>query len=61
MLTSINEFILAVEDRKDIADAYDIFEMNCTDSLRSEIYLFADPASSEPFRSAMHNLGFDSY
>jgi hypothetical protein len=50
-----------VETLTDIADAYKVFETECSNYLRGSIYLFADEGEPEPFRAAMHNLGFDSY
>ena len=61
MLTTLNDFILHVETLTKISDAYSVFEFECTDSLRNEIYAMADEGESEPFRAAMHNLGFDTY
>ena len=61
MLTTLNEFILKVESLEDISDASDVFEYECSDTLRDMIYTFSDPDSVEPFRNAMHNLGFDTY
>ena len=61
MLNTLNEFIAKVESLKNIADAYDVFEFDCTDQLRDYIYTFSDPDESEPFRAAMHNLGFETY
>jgi hypothetical protein len=61
MLTTLDDFIKRIETLKDIADAYDVFEDECSDQLRDHIYTFADPDESEPFRAAMHNLGFDTY
>lgn len=61
MLSTLNDFIRKVESLKNIADAYDVFEDECTDQLRDEIYKFADPDDYEPFRAAMHNLGFETY
>jgi len=61
MLNTINDFILRVETLADIADAFKVFETECSNYLRGSIYLFADEGEPEPFRAAMHNLGFDSY
>ena len=61
MLNTLVEFINRVESLKDIADAYDVFEDECSNELRDYIYTFADPDECEPFRAAMHNLGFDTY
>lgn len=40
---------------------YEIFEDDCTDKLRDQIYSLADPNSPEPFRSAMINMGFVNF
>jgi hypothetical protein len=61
MLQTLNQFIVRVESLKNISDAYDVFEFECSDSLRDHIYDFADEGATEPFRDAMHNLGFDTY
>ena len=61
MLNTLDDFIAKVESLADISDAYDVFEYECSDSLRDVIYDFADPDEAEPFRAAMHNLGFDTY
>ena len=61
MITTVEQFIDQVAALRDIRRAYDLFEYETVDSVRGEIYAFADPASPEPFRSAMNNMGFDSY
>jgi hypothetical protein len=61
MLNTLNEFIAKVESLSNISDASDVFEFECADELRDYIYTFSDPNSVEPFRNAMHNLGFDTY
>lgn len=61
MIDSINEFCKRVNQLDDISNAYILFEDECTDQLRDLIYACADRDVYEPFRSAMHNLGFDSY
>jgi hypothetical protein len=61
MLASLDGFIQRVETLKNISDAYYVFEYECSAELRDLIYNFADPGSVEPFRVAMHNLGFDTY
>jgi hypothetical protein len=40
---------------------YEMFEFNCNDTVRTEVYFWADLTSPEPFRSAMYNLGFTNY
>lgn len=61
MIDTLDSFIERVESLSDIGDAYDVFEFECTDALRDYIYGFADAGVAEPFREAMHNLGFDAY
>lgn len=61
MITTIVEFIIRVNALPDISDACDVFEDECTDKLRDQIYDLADPDSVEPFRSAMNNMGFVDY
>lgn len=61
MLNTVIAFVYRCMDLKDVSDAYYVFEGECTDALRDEIYEFADHRSNEPFRSAMHNLGFVNY
>jgi hypothetical protein len=61
MLASLDGFIQRVETLKNISDAYYVFEYECSAELRDLIYNFADSGSVEPFRVAMHNLGFDTY
>jgi hypothetical protein len=60
-LNTVREFVSAVDDLVDIEDAYYVFEDACSESLRSDIYTMADSDSPEPFRSAMHALGYNSY
>ena len=43
------------------AEAADVFEQRCSDKLRGQIYQFAGSTSPEPFRSAMHSLGYTHY
>jgi hypothetical protein len=61
MLVSLDSFIQRVETLKNISDAYCVFEDECSVALRDLIYSFAGPDAAEPFREAMHNLGFDAY
>ena len=61
MLTTLSEFIRRVESLQEIQNAYDVFEYECEQRLRDEIYDMADAGEAEPFRAAMHNLGFDTY
>lgn len=59
MIDTLHEFIMLCLARPDAA--FELFENSCTEDLRAKIYDFADPASPEPFRSAMHSLGFANY
>jgi len=61
MLTTLSEFVLRVNRLQDISDAYDVFEEECTEELRDQIYGLATIDSEEPFRSAMINMGFTTY
>lgn len=60
-MQTIREFILAVESLENLGDAADLFEDNCSDELRNQLYELAHPNSPEPFRSAMNALGYTSY
>ena len=60
MLNDIVEFISKCEVSTN-TQIYNLFEFQCTAELREFIYNFADPASPEPLRSAMYNLGFTNY
>lgn len=61
MINNIYDFRQRIESLDSIHDAYYVFEEEITDRLRDLIYEIADEGSSEPFRSAMHNLGFTDY
>ena len=61
MISTMREFVLRLEGLTDISDAYEYFENKCSENMREIIYSFADPESSEPFRSAMYNIGFTEY
>lgn len=60
-ILTFENFLNCVNSLDHISDAYDVFEFECTDAVRDQVYAFADKDSSEPFRSAMYNLGFKSY
>jgi len=60
MVTTLAEFIQKCEVSTN-DQIYDMFEFNCSDKVRAEVYFFANPTSPEPFRSAMYNLGFTEY
>lgn len=59
-LTTLKQFIEACTfgDHQLI---YEVFEEQCSDELRAQIYSLADADTPEPFRSAMHNIGFTDY
>jgi hypothetical protein len=60
MISNIAQFIQQCEVSTN-AQIYDLFELNCSDEVRNDVYMWADPTSPEPFRSAMYNLGFTNY
>jgi hypothetical protein len=61
MLSTVREFIAACNLLSDISDAYYVFEDRCSEELRNTLYLLADADTPEPFRSAMHKLGYPQY
>ena len=61
MISTLREFVIAVNAVAGISDAYYIFEDNCTDELRSLIYSLADSNTLEPFRNAMRKMGYTDY
>jgi hypothetical protein len=56
MYTTLVQFVTAVNMLDDVSDAYDVFEFKSSNALRDLIYTLA-----EPFRSAMHTMGFTNY
>ena len=60
MITTLAQFIQQCEVSTN-DQIYEIFEFNCNDTVRTEVYFWANPTSPEPFRSAMYNLGFTNY
>lgn len=61
MITSLNEFVARVRALDDVGDAYDVFEFDTAEHVRDAVYALADPQDPEPFRDAMHTLGFTDY
>ena len=61
MISTLKDFVVAVEALEYVSDAYYIFEEECTPELRDQIYSLADKDSCEPFCSAMNFLGFEDY
>ena len=60
-INTIKDFILRVEALSDIGDAYYVFEDECTEELRLKIYGLAIDMTDEPFREAMHFLGYAGF
>lgn len=61
MFDNIADFIAHIKTLDNISDAYDVFESMCTDDLRDSIYASVPRGVNEPFRYAMHTLGFTDY
>ena len=60
-ITTIQKFKERVQQLASISMAYYVFECQCTETLRAEIYAQAPAQHVEPFRSAMHAMGFCDY
>lgn len=61
MIFTLNEFVAQARRLNSVRDAYELFEDQCSDELRKQIYSIADTESPEPFRDAMNKLGFVNY
>ena len=63
MIETIEQFVEQVNKLTNITDAFDLFEEQCTEQLRVEIFELCGPANSsnEPFRCGMHILGFTEF
>lgn len=61
LITTLRHFILLCASHDDPDAIYTLFEHHCSDAVRAQVYKLADPTSPEPFRSAMHNIGFTNY
>lgn len=62
MISTIREFVKRCDSLKNISDAYDVFEDECTDELRDLIYnTLSMNDDNEPFRAAMYNLGYHDF
>jgi hypothetical protein len=64
MLTTLAEFVRRVDGLRNIADASEVFEHECSEELKkllSTLWLIFDPESPEPFRCTMHVLGYTEY
>ena len=60
MIASFTEFVSRCLNATN-DEIYQIFEFETAENVRDQVYAFADPASSEPFRSAMCRIGFVNY
>lgn len=60
MITSVNDFVMCCANASN-SEIFDMFEYDCTDDVRDSIYALADDNAVEPFRSAMHKLGFSNF
>jgi hypothetical protein len=61
MLTTLKDFILAVEKLSDLEQAHDLFEDNTAEDVRGLIYGLVSPDEAEPFRAAMHLMGYAEF
>jgi hypothetical protein len=61
MVNTLREFVHRIESLEQVGDAYYVFEGECSEELRTQIWLLSDIDSPEPFRSAMINMGFVNY
>ena len=59
-VSTLKDFVLRVTALNDVSNAYDIFEYECTNALRNQIYALSSN-TNEPFRASMHILGFTAY
>ena len=60
MITTLAQFIQQCEVSTNY-EIYKLFEFKTSEEVRNDVYMWADPTSPEPFRSAMYNLGFTNY
>lgn len=58
-IKTLKDFVLECVKRP--GEEADIFEDECTQSLRTQIYSLAGDDTPEPFRSAMFIIGFTDY
>ena len=61
LIKTLKDFVLAVDKFEDIGKAYELFEYYTDDVVRALIYDLAATDSQEPFRDAMHTIGFVTY
>ena len=61
MLNSLKDFVVRVESLDNVQDAFYVFEGECSERLVNQIYSLATVSDNEPFRAAMHRLGYTEY
>ena len=61
LIKTFKDFVLAVDKFENISHAYDLFEFYTDEPVRDMIYGLADIGTNEPFRDAMHKIGFTTY
>lgn len=58
---TLQQFLQAAQQCRDNNEIYELFEYNTAEHVREAVYAHAAADSAEPFRSAMHALGFTQY
>jgi hypothetical protein len=61
MITTLKDFILAVEKLSDVSQAYELFEDETSEEVRSLIYGLVPADKAEPFREAMQLMGYANF
>jgi len=61
MITNLKDFIAAVDRLPDVSQAFDLFEYKTHDDVRALIYSLAPAGAVEPFRAAMHVMGYTDF
>jgi hypothetical protein len=61
MITTLKDFILAVEQLSDVGQAYELFEDETCEPVRSLIYGLVAADEVEPFRAAMRLMGYADF
>ena len=61
MITTLKDFILAVEQLSDVAQAYELFEDKTSEEVRELIYSLVSADEVEPFREAMRLIGYADF
>jgi hypothetical protein len=61
MICTLKDFILAVEKLSDVSQAYDLFEDETSEEVRSLIYGLVAADEVEPFRAAMRLMGYTDF